>query len=207
MRIALTFDDGPNTTVTPRVLDILEKYGVTASFFLIADRIQPPSARVARRAWEMGCEINNHSLTHRPMGQMAPEEIRREIDACTQRIVEITGQPPRFFRPPFIDVSDGLFQAVDLTFICGVGCQDWVPTVTARQRIDSILSSAKDGDILLLHDMPGNDSTVEAIDTVIPVLKERGFRFVTCGQLFREAGVAPQKGRMYSNVYQTADRV
>lgn len=201
VHIALTFDDGPNTEITPRVLDILEENGVRASFFLIADAITPESAKVARRAWKMGCEINNHSKTHDFMDRMAPETIREEIADCTQKIVEITGVPPRFFRPPYIAVNQTLYDNVDLTFICGVGCEDWVPQVTARQRIDRILASAKDGDILLLHDMPGNENTVEAIRTVIPELKKRGFEFVTCGELFACKGVTPERGKIYSNVW------
>ena len=206
MRVALTFDDGPNTVITPQVLDILAEHQIVASFFLIGERIDEQSAQVARRAFDMGCEINNHSVTHSFMSQMSAADIRREIDMCSEQIIRITGQAPLFFRPPYIDVSDTLFDTVDLTFICGVGCEDWVPEVTAQQRIERILSSVRDGDILLLHDMVGNVNTVEAIRTVIPALKERGFRFVTCGQLFQEAGVTPVRGRLYSNVYQTADR-
>ena len=198
--IALTFDDGPNTEITPQVLDILADNGVTASFFLIADSVNPASARVARRAWEMGCEINNHSKTHCPMDRMTPEQIRSEIACCTEKIAEITGEAPRFFRPPYIAVSPALFDAVDLAFICGNGCEDWVPTVTARQRADRVLADPRDGDIVLLHDMPGNAGTVEALREIIPGLKSRGFRLVTCGQLFREKGVTPRRGRLYSNV-------
>lgn len=206
MLIALTFDDGPNTVTTPQVLDILEENGIAASFFLIADNITPESARVARRAWEMGCEINNHSVTHRPMDRMAPEEIRREIGECTEKIMEITGEAPRFFRPPYIAVSPTLFDSVELTFISGFGCEDWVPEVTARQRIDRVLSFAKDGDIVLLHDSLGNGNTVEAIREIIPALRDRGFRFVTCGQLFAEKGIVPVSHRLYSNAMQTTFR-
>ena len=201
MHIALTFDDGPNTEITPQVLDILEENGVRASFFLIADAITPESARMARRAFEMGCEINNHSKTHDFMDKMAPETIRAEIRYCTDRIVEITGIAPRFFRPPYIAVNQALYDNVDLPFICGVGCEDWVPEVTAQQRIDRLLSTVKDGDIILLHDMPGNKNTVEALRTVIPAWKERGFAFVTCGELFDLKGVTPKKGKIYSNVW------
>lgn len=201
MHIALTFDDGPNTEITPQVLDILEENGVRASFFLIADAITPESARMARRAFEMGCEINNHSKTHDFMDKMAPETIRAEIKYCTDRIVEITGIAPRFFRPPYIAVNQTLYDNVDLPFICGVGCEDWVPEVTAQQRIDRLLSTVKDGDIILLHDMPGNKNTVEALRTVIPAWKERGFAFVTCGELFDLKGVTPKKGKIYSNVW------
>ena len=206
-RIALTFDDGPNTLTTPLVLDVLEKEGITASFFLISDSIMPESASVARRAFEMGCEINNHSKTHNAMNKMLPEQIRMKIDECTERIIEITGQKPRFFRPPYIAVNQVLFDTIrEMTFICGNGCEDWVPTVTAQERIDRLLADPRDGDIILLHDMPGNVNTVEAIKEVIPELKQRGFRFVTCGQMFDECGIIPRHGWLYSNVYQTEPR-
>ncbi len=198
--IALTFDDGPNTEITPQVLEILEEYGVRASFFLIGASITPESAKVARRAWKMGCEIENHSVTHCHMSGMTPEEIRKEIDGCSEKVAEITGRKPRFFRPPYIDVSPALFETVDLPFICGVGCRDWVPEVSAEERTGILLSTVQDGDIILMHDMPGNTATVEALRTVIPTLLERGFRFVTCGQLFEEKGVTPFPGGMYSNV-------
>jgi peptidoglycan/xylan/chitin deacetylase (PgdA/CDA1 family) len=202
--ISLTFDDGPNTEITPRVLDLLAEYGIKASFFLIGASITPESARVARRAWEMGCEIENHSVRHDPMGSMTPEEIRREIDGCTEKIVEITGEKPRFFRPPYINVSPTLFDTVELICICGVGCRDWEPQVTARERIDLVMSQVRDGDLILLHDMAGNDNTVEAIRFLIPELKKQGYRFLTCSQIFAENGVTPRRGILYSNVFQTA---
>ena len=64
----------------------------------------------------------------------------------------------------------------------------------------------KDGDLVLLHDMTGNVETVKALRTVIPTLLDRGFRFTTCGNLFKEKGVTPVRGRLYSNVLQTVDR-
>lgn len=205
--IALTFDDGPNTVTTPQVLDLLEENGILASFFLIAGNITPESARVARRAFDMGCEIENHSVTHSAMDKMTAEEIRGEIDGCTEKIVAITGRRPRFFRPPYIAMSQTVYDTVDLTMICGVGCEDWVPQVTAEERARRILDQTRDGDLLLLHDMKGNDNTVAALRTVIPELKKRGFSFVTCGDLFRVKGIAPVRGRLYSNVFQTVTRL
>lgn len=205
MRIALTFDDGPNTVTTPRVLDILEENGIVASFFLIADEITPESSRMIRRARALGCTIENHSRTHGYMDTMPPEQIREEVSCCTERIVEITGEAPRFFRPPYIAVNQAMYDNIDLPFICGVGCEDWVPAVPAQERVKRVLSNAEDGQIVLLHDMPGNDNTVEALKTIIPALKARGFRFVTIRQLFEETGVSPVHGRLYSNVFQTTD--
>ena len=205
MQIALTFDDGPNTEITPRVLDILEENGITASFFLIAQNITPESAEVVRRAVAMGCEIENHSVTHGFMDKMTAEEIRNEVRTCTDRIVEITGRQPKFFRPPFIAINPTMYDNIGLTFICGAGCEDWVPTVSAQERIDRVLAHAEDGQIVLLHDMQWNVNTVEALKTIIPELKKRGFECVTVSRLFRDAGVTPVHGRMYSNVYQTVD--
>ena len=203
MQIALTFDDGPNTVITPQVLDLLEEYGALASFFLIAQNITPESAEVVRRAKAMGCEIENHSLTHGYMDKMSVEEIRSEVKACTEMITEITGEAPKYFRPPFIDVSREMYDNIDLTFICGVGCEDWVPTVTAEQRAERVLANAEDGQIVLLHDMQWNQATVDALKVILPELKNRGFEFVTVSRLFKEKNVTPQKGWLYSNVLQT----
>ena len=151
----------------------------------------------------MGCDIENHSLTHGFMNQMTEEEIRAEVQACTDMITEITGEAPRFFRPPFIAVNQLMYDIIDLTFICGVGCEDWVPTVTAQERIDRVLAAAEDGQIVLLHDMQWNRATADALKVIVPELKKRGFRFVTCAQLFAEKGVVPRRGWLYSNALQT----
>ena len=192
--IALTFDDGPNTVITPQVLDILEKEGIVASFFLIAKNITPESAGVARRAKAMGCDIENHTVTHPFLNQLSVEEIMKEVDGCTEKIIEITGEAPKFFRPPFIAVSREMYDNIDMTFICGVGCEDWVPEVTAEQRAERVLANAADGQIVLLHDMQWNQYTVEALKTIIPELKKRGYDFVTVSQLFERKNVTPRHG-------------
>ena len=83
-QIALTFDDGPNTTTTMEVLDKLEKYNIIGSFFLIADRINEESAKSVKRAYEMGCEINNHSKTHSFMDKLDTKTIRDEVSCTSQ---------------------------------------------------------------------------------------------------------------------------
>ncbi len=200
--IALTFDDGPNTVITPQVLDLLEEYGALGSFFLIAQNITPESAEVVRRAKAMGCDIENHTLTHPFMDKMSVEEIRKEVDACTEKIVEITGEAPKFFRPPFIAVNKEMYDTIDMTFICGMGCEDWVPTVTAEERAERVLANAADGQIVLLHDMQWNQNTVDALKTILPELKKRGYEFVTVSQIFEMKNVTPRRGWLYSNVLQ-----
>ncbi len=187
--VALTFDDGPNTTTTSQVLDKLELYGVPASFFLIGNNISVGSAEVVRRAYEMGCEIDNHSKSHSYMNQMTPEEIAAEVQYVSDKVEEITGEPTKFFRPPYIATNADMYANIDMPFICGVGCNDWDNMVTVQQRIDNTINQVQDGAIILLHDSQGNAQTVEALDTIIPTLIEQGYQFVTVAELFEAKGV------------------
>lgn len=187
--IALTFDDGPNQVTTPQVLDLLEEYGITASFFLIGDNITISTKSVVERAYNMGCEINNHSKTHSNMTTLTAEEIQAEIEYTSNMIENITGEAPKFFRPPYIAVNDTMYDNIDLTFICGHGCTDWEDSVTAEQRAEKVLDFADDGVIILMHDFSYNSQTVEALKTIIPTLLEEGYQFVTVGQLFEAKGI------------------
>jgi peptidoglycan/xylan/chitin deacetylase (PgdA/CDA1 family) len=200
---ALTFDDGPNTVTTPLVLDKLQKYDVKASFFLVGDNITDESAKVAKRAAELGCEINNHSKTHSAMTDLTPDEIKDEIAFTNEKIIGITGKAPNFFRPPYIAVNDTMFENIDLPFIAGFGAEDWEDSVSAEERRKRIISQARDGFIILLHDMMGNDKTVEALDIIIPTLKKDGYEFVTVTELFEKSGITPKKGIIYSYTEQT----
>ncbi len=198
--IALTFDDGPNTTTTNEVLDLLEQYNAKASFFLIGNNISAESAVTVKRAYDMGMEIDNHSRTHSNMSKMSAEEMQAEVAFVDEKVMEITGEPTRFFRPPFIDVSPAMYDAIGMPFICGIDCQDYMPNVTAQERADYILNGAKDGVIVLLHDAAGNDQTVEALKIAMPKLAAQGYTFVTLTELFAQQGESPKKGIIYSNV-------
>lgn len=187
--IAITFDDGPNTTTTVQILDILEEHEVRASFFVIGNNINDSSAKVMKRAYDMGCEIANHSQTHSSMNTMTAEDIKAEIEYTSSKVEEITGEAPRFFRPPYIAVNNTMYEAIDMPFICGYGCNDWENNVTAEMRSESVLKQACDGAIILLHDFYGNSQTVEALKTIIPALKEQGYQFVTVTELFNAKGV------------------
>lgn len=188
--VALTFDDGPNITTTVQILDLLEKYNVRASFFVIGDNINEKSSEVMKRAYDMGCEINNHSKTHSSMPSLTAEEIKAEIEYTSNKVKEIIGEAPKFFRPPYIAVNDTMYDAIDMPFICGYGCNDWEENVTAKMRADKTLEQVEDGAIILLHDSYGNNPTVEALTTIIPELLKQGYQFVTVGELFKAKGAA-----------------
>lgn len=198
--IALTFDDGPNTTTTSDILNILAEYDAKASFFLIGNNINDESAKSVKRAYDMGCEIDNHSKSHPNMGSMSAEEIQAEVSFVDEKVYEITGEYPKFFRPPFIDTSQTMYENIDVPFICGIDCQDYVENVTAQERADYILNGARDGVIVLLHDAAGNSQTVDALHIAIPKLIEQGYEFVTLTELFELQGEIPRKNMMYTYV-------
>lgn len=200
--IALTFDDGPNTTTTGEVLDLLEKYQVKASFFLIGSNINDESAKTVKRAFDLGCEINNHSKTHSYMNKMEAADIKAEVDFVNEKVKEITGEPPKFFRPPYIAVNDTMYDNIDMPFICGIGCDDWNQNVDVDMRVAGIEGQIQDGAIILLHDAEGNSQTVEALDRIIPDLLEEGYQFATVSQLFEAKGVeiSPDDKNLYTIV-------
>ena len=200
--VALTFDDGPNTTTTNEVLDVLEKHGVVASFFVVGNNINETSAKAVKRAYELGCEINNHSRTHSYMNKMSAEDIKAEYEFTDSRIFEITGERARFFRPPYIAVGDAMWESISVPFIAGLGCDDWDFNVPVDTRVSVITEGATDGTIILMHDFEHNSMTVEAIDRIIPALKERGYSFTTVSGLFEAKGITPVTKMVYSNVLQ-----
>jgi len=204
--IALTFDDGPNVTITPQVLDILEEFDVKASFFLEGRFINDTTAPVIKRMDSIGCEVCNHAKTHPYMNTLKAEEIKAELAYTDSCITAIIGKTPKFFRPPYIAVNQLMHKEITHTFISGVGCEDWLPEVTADQRVERVLQNACDGQIILLHDGDWNAPTPEVVARVVPALLEQGYELVTVSELFERKGVtpAPHKGIVYSVLPQDA---
>ena len=186
MEIALSFDDGPHPRLTPVILSILEEYGIKATFFMVGENVgYYPAA--ARAVAEAGHEIGNHTFSHRKFDRLGAEELRREIFACEEAISTVSDAPVRFIRPPEGQMSDTMRQVMgELDYrviLWDVDTRDWAhtpPETISRHILDTVQA----GDIILMHDFIGyNSPTPEALRQVIPALLERGFRFVTVGEL------------------------
>ena len=201
-KIAFTFDDGPNTEVTPKIISLFEEYGGKCTFFLIGQNINEESEKVAKYAYEHGFELENHSFTHRAMTELTDSEVKKEIDDTDALIEKISGKKPRFYRPPYIAINEKSFTQTDKTFICGLGCDDWDEKVSVSERVEKVLGFAEDGVIVLLHDSAYNHATAEALATILPELKEKGFEFVTVSGLFENKGIEllPNNGIIYSRL-------
>lgn len=199
--VALTFDDGPSST-TSQVLDILDRYDAVATFFLIGNQINSNTIPIMQRQVSMGCELASHSYTHSDMSNMSAWQVQNEINQTSSAIKNAVNYDVKFFRPPYLATSNTMYQNIDLNFIQGISCNDWESSVSATQRANTVLSSVKDGSIVLLHDFQGNTNTVQALPTIIEGLKNQGYTFVTVSQLFEYKGVNPNvEYKIWSNVY------
>ncbi len=195
---ALTFDDGPSDT-TEFILNLLEHYGCTASFFVIGNRIKTEQQKeTMKRAVKLGCTIENHSYTHGKLVEMTDDEIKNEFELTQKIIYDAVGEYPKFFRAPGLNDKGRLHDCISLPFAGGSGgSPDWNSrpyndvTSFLPERIQGIFDVAKDGHIILLHDCAGNYLTPAALSVVLPKLVDEGYVFVNLPELFKIKGVDP----------------
>lgn len=194
-RVALTFDDGPDPAVTPRVLDALAQYGARATFFTIGRALEA-HPDLARRLVAEGHELGNHSWRHARWDSLRPSiaEQGREIDRGERAIAAVTGRrarPP--YRPPFGVKSPPFLEAAAQR---NLDLVSWSlhsgDTLFADpERIAArVLRRVRGGDIVLMHDghdLPGRHrfACADALPRILVGLRERGFECVTVSELLR----------------------
>lgn len=181
--VALTFDDGPDPNLTPRLLAILSAEGVKATFFVLGVKTATwPD--VVRAAAEAGNEIGNHSWDHPPLPSLADDAVRRQIANTDAAIRKATGSVPRVLRPPYGSISPRV-RALDSRpwVLWYIDTRDW-RTHSAANTVQAA-SAAPTGSIVLMHDT--QPSTVSAAQDLIRGLKARGFQFVTVSEMLAGA--------------------
>lgn len=187
-RIALTFDDGPDPVLTPKLLDILKEKHVHATFFLVGKRaaVYP---QIVRRIADEGHDIGNHSWSHADLSRLSRDQVASEITRTQQAITQAGVSAPHLMRPPYGAINSSVVQQINQVYgmeiiLWTVDPQDWrtpgQETVKAR-----ILADTKAGNIVLSHDIHAD--TVAVMGSVIDGLKSRGFELVTVSQLLRYA--------------------
>ena len=187
--VYLTFDDGPNPSTTPDLLDVLASEDVHATFFIIDEHLDERTAPIVRRAFAEGHSIALHTSTRRLMIMSSPQ-FGRTLRAAAARIETLAGTAPcRAFRPHAGWRSGLMYEGLrDLDYrLIGVGWMlwdfNWFRARTAEASFRRIASRVSDGDIIVMHDgdesAPTRDQrhTVDATRRLIPELRSRGFAF------------------------------
>ena len=198
-KIALTFDDGPNTEFTPEILDILKQKKVPATFFVTGVNIEN-NIPLIRRIYREGHEIGNHTFTHPNLEITSDNRERVELRSTRLLLESILGYSTLLFRPPYNTDAEpkNLFQIKSLAVAHDEGFisvtsyidpNDWqedvtADTIVARAKACLLLSPDKRGNIMLLHDAGGERSqTIIALPQIIDYYEKQGYKFVTVSAL------------------------
>jgi peptidoglycan/xylan/chitin deacetylase (PgdA/CDA1 family) len=192
--IALTFDDGPSATLTPKLLDLLAKHQMKATFFVIGQNAAD-NPNILRRAVKEGHEIANHSWSHPNLAKMSDEAVRRELQNTDDAISSAIGKRPTLLRPPYGAISARQKRWIHDDFgyriiIWDVDPLDWKrpgPSVVTSR----ILKETHAGSIVLAHDI--HPPTIEAMSSTFDQLEQKGFKSVTVSELLSMATPLPPK--------------
>ncbi|HVB85187.1 MAG TPA: glycosyltransferase, partial [Candidatus Dormibacteraeota bacterium] len=203
-KLALTFDDGPDPTWTPKILDVLKDKGIVGTFFVIGEEANQYDS-IVKREYALGDEIGNHTFTHPDFEQITKSDLEIQLNLTEMLIESSLGVKTTLFRPPYgVDVEPETASEIHMLpvpqdmgyLIIGgrVDPHDWgeadggppPPTQKIVKRVvDQV--EAHDGNIILLHDGGGNRSdTVAALPQIIDQLRAKGYQFVSVSQLLGE---------------------
>jgi peptidoglycan/xylan/chitin deacetylase (PgdA/CDA1 family) len=192
--IALTFDDGPHATLTPKLLDLLAAHHMKATFFVVGQNAAD-HPDILRRAVKEGHEIGNHSWSHPNLGKMSDDAVRRELQKTDDAIFAAIGKRPTLLRPPYGSITARQKHWIHEEFgyriiIWDVDPLDWKrpgPSVVTSR----ILKETRAGSIVLAHDI--HPPTLEAMPATFDQLDRKGFKSVTVSELLKMATPLPPK--------------
>ena len=182
--IAMTFDDGPSATLTPKLLDLLAAHHIKATFFVLGEMVAEHPEILAQAARE-GHEIASHSWSHPNLAKMSQENVRSQLQRTDDEIKSATGKRPTLFRPPYGSITERQKRWIHDEYgydiiLWDVDPLDWKRPGPAVVR-NRILKETRAGSIVLSHDIhPG---TIEAMPSTFDELEAKGFKFVTVSEL------------------------
>ncbi|MBB6175638.1 polysaccharide deacetylase family sporulation protein PdaB [Anoxybacillus tengchongensis] len=189
--VAITFDDGPDMLYTPDILTILKQYDAKATFFVVGFRAEK-YADIIKRQMDEGHEIANHTYKHLDFRGKSKQTIEEEIKKSEDVIYQITGKRPTLFRPPLgyynkriIDIAKQRGYTV-VMWSKHQDTYDWQNPGTSR-IVRRVISHIQPGQIILFHDHGSGSrkQTVQALKEILPILKEKGYTFVTVSELLK----------------------
>ncbi len=184
MYVALTFDDGPSSAYTPAILDILQRHGARATFFVLGRNAERYPEILARAVAE-GHEVANHTYSHIKMTSSGKQTIAREIERTNEAIKAATGYYPTAMRPPYGSTNASLVEMMSRNYgmhsvLWDVDTRDWQRPGVSKV-VERAVGKAQPGSVILLHDI--HASTLDAVERVVTGLQARGFKLVTVSQL------------------------
>ena len=191
--IALTFDDGPNYN-TSKVIDVLNKYDIKATFFVLGSRAIN-NKDILKKMVDSGMEIGNHTYNHLLLTKYDENKIRSEIEDTSEVIYSATKKRPKLLRPSYGSINNKIKKVANMPIIIwDIDTLDW--KYHNSKRITSrVVNKVRDGDIILMHDI--YSASLNALSNIIPILQDNGYEFVTVNELFYYKGISLENGKVY----------
>ena len=191
--IALTFDDGPNYN-TSKIIDVLNKYDIKATFFVLGNRAIN-NKDILKKMADSGMEIGNHTYNHLLLTKYDENKIRSEIEDTSEVIYSATKKRPKLLRPSYGSVNNKIKKVANMPIIIwDIDTLDW--KYHNSKRITSrVVNKVRDGDIILMHDI--YSASLNALSNIIPILQDNGYEFVTIDELFYYKGISLENGKVY----------
>lgn len=181
--VALTFDDGPDPKLTPKLLKILKRNKVHATFFEVGQSVSR-YPKISRAVLAGGHELGNHSWNHPDFNRIGTAKTVSQINRTNRAIYAATGQLPQYVRPPYGNITAAEGRAVEQPIIrWSVDSRDWAYLNKTRD-INSVMRATRSGSIVLMHDI--HAPSVAAVPTIIHRLKAKGYKLVTVSQLLNQ---------------------
>lgn len=185
-KIALTFDDGPHKTYTPEILDILDEFGIKATFFVVGCNCEE-NPEIVLREISSGHEIGNHTYSHPRLSRIKQERLMSEIIKTENLLFELSEYRPKLFRPPegvySLTVSKTLERLDYTPVLWTVDTMDW-KLPSSKKIAETVKKNTTSGVIILCHDfVSGKSNTPEALREFLPLLIKEGYQFVTVSEL------------------------
>lgn len=186
-QVALTFDDGPDDTTTPEVLEILKQYQVHATFFFKANQINR-FRDLSKRAYAEGNQLASHAYSHQELDKMSPQDIDKEIIASDQAFERVLGVKPAMIRPPYgainQDVLDVCTKEQEKIILWSIDTLDWSQP-EAEHIARNVLDNVRPGEIILMHSYKDHESVVQALPLIIEGLQKKGYEMVVLSELLQ----------------------
>lgn len=200
-RVLLTFDDGPHPESASLILDTLKQHHITATFFVVGKQVKL-HPEIVKRMVEEGHEVGNHTQDHLRLDTLSLEDVRNELVNCEINVERASGHRMSLMRPPGMRFNPSILKVADelgyTTIGWNVAAKDFVPNIkkgdmtpelkaqlhtTPDEIAQRVLSKAKNGSIILLHDC---EVTAEALPRIIEVLEQEGFSFESSSEMLAE---------------------
>ena len=192
--VALTFDDGPSTENTPKVLEILKQYNAHATFFVVGTRVAT-GAEVLKQEVAQGCEIGNHSWNHANMSKMSMKKVNWQYDKTADLVKKLVGYDITLLRPPYGAISQKMRDKLKHPMVLwNVDTLDW-KSKNPKSILKQVKKNVKDGDIILMHDI--HPTTAEALKTVLPWLIKNDYDILTVSELAARKNAPLHNGKAY----------